>query len=173
MSRHGEFSECRSVKDLQERFFLSVLPRTQEGKYWYREAGLKAKPGTIVLFQSDGEIIATAALTEAERFAEPDEGYTGVLHFDVSSIRVFDPIAWGTVSRIWPNVKRLGRVKWKLDPSGYAAFERELKHVEAPERVSRRVQRTARFRLGPLSDAFGPPPLTRSVAAGGNHTSNI
>jgi hypothetical protein len=132
MDRHGEFPNCRNAEDLQEKFFLQELPRRPRGKYRYRKAGLRAKPGTVVLFQSDGAIIGTAKLTEAERFAEPDEGYSGALYFDVSSIKVFDPVAWGMVSRIWPKVKRLGRVKWKLDPSGYTAFEQELKNVETP-----------------------------------------
>jgi hypothetical protein len=132
MDREGEFPNCLNAKDLQDKFFLQELPRRPQGKYRYREAGLRAKPGTVVLFQSDGAIIASATLTGAERFVVPDEGYTGSLYFDVSSIRVFDPIAWGTVSRIWPKVKRLWRVKWKLDPSGYAAFQQELKHVEKP-----------------------------------------
>jgi hypothetical protein len=133
MDRHGEFPNCRRAKDLQETFFLHELPRRPQGKYRYRGAGLRSKPGTVVLFQSDGAIIATARLTGAERFAEPEEGYNGALYFDVSSIRVFDPIAWGTVSRIWPKVKRLGRVKWKLDPSGYEGFDQELKNVETPQ----------------------------------------
>lgn len=132
MDRYGEFPNCRNAEDLQEKFFLQELPRRPQGKYRYHEAGLRAKPGTVVLFQSDGAIIATAILTGAERFADTDEGYNGALYFDVSSIKVFDLIASGTVSRIWPKVKRLGRVKWKLDPSGYAAFEQELKHVETP-----------------------------------------
>jgi len=133
MDRHGEFPECQSVRDLQDRFFLRELPARPNGKYFYRHAGLRAKPGTVVLFQSDGAVIALAALTEAERFARPDEhGYSGALYFDVSSIRVFDPIAAAVVSRIWANAKGLGRVKWKLDPNGYAAFELELKHVRTP-----------------------------------------
>jgi hypothetical protein len=144
MNRKKEFPAYRSVADLQERFFLHELPgRTPEGKYPYRTA-LIAKPGTVVLFQSDGVILASAKLARAERFAQPDErGYRGALYFDVASIKVFDPVPWTTVSSIWPKTKPgPGMVRWTLDASGYAAFQGELSHVRTPE-INPQPQRTA------------------------------
>lgn len=133
MDRDEEFPNCRNIKELQEKFFLREFPRRTNGEYRYHEASLKAKSGTIVLFQSDGAIIASATLNETERFSEPDkDGYKGALYFDVRSIRVFDPVFLGALQTIWSNVKRLGRVKWKLDPIGLPAFERELKGIKTP-----------------------------------------
>jgi hypothetical protein len=86
-----------------------------------------------VLFQYAGKIIASAVLTGVERFdTTARRGYGGALHFDVNSIRVFDPVGAEVVVRIWPQVKRLGRAKWFLDPQRYPAFERELRGVDTP-----------------------------------------
>ncbi len=130
MDRVDEFPQCVNAKDLQQKFFRLELPRRENGTYRYRKAGLRAKPGTLVLFQSDGVIIASANLNGSERFKQPDkEGYKGALYFDVSSIKVFEPVDMATVSAIWPEIKRLGRVKWNLNPDNYAAFEQKLKYI--------------------------------------------
>jgi hypothetical protein len=71
----------RSIEDVQQTFFLKELlgPERPAGKNWYREAGLKAESGTIVLFQCEGKLIASATLTEVERFKTPENGtYRGV-----------------------------------------------------------------------------------------------
>jgi len=50
--------------------------------------GLNAESGTIVLFQYEGKLIASATLTEVERFEKPEKGtYCGALYFDANSIR--------------------------------------------------------------------------------------
>ena len=123
-----EFSSC-SVQELQQKFFLEYLPK-QDGRYRHYKAGLRARPNSVVLFQYRGSLVASAIFRDAKR--DPDEdGYKGALYFDVKSIRVFDPIGPDVVSRIWPNFKGFSQVKWSLPPTGYAAFERELKRVEA------------------------------------------
>jgi len=133
MNRRKEFPHCKNTEELQQRFFLEDLPFRPNGDYWLYRAGLVAEPGTVILFQSDGMIIASAVLRDCERFEKPDEdGYEGRLYLDVSSIKVFDPVAKDVLGRIWPEVKRLGRVKWSVNPEGYAAFERGLKHIETP-----------------------------------------
>jgi hypothetical protein len=38
------------VKRVQSQFFLKDLP-SRDGEYWYRVAGLRAKRGSVVLFQ--------------------------------------------------------------------------------------------------------------------------
>jgi hypothetical protein len=127
-----ELKVFRDVSELQEKFFLHKLPQ-REGKYYYRNRGLRKKLDMVVLFQSDKKIIASATLLDTEEFKKPkkDKGvsYKGALHFNVESIRVFDPIPWEVVSRIWPKAKNPGRAKFKLEPSGYAAFEEELENV--------------------------------------------
>jgi hypothetical protein len=128
------FKGC-SALDVQHQYFLNELVRAERppGKYYYHKSGLKAEPGTVVLFQYAGKIIASAVLKAVERFDKTEHGaYNGALHFDVNTIRVFDPVGAEIVVKIWPQVKRLGQAKWSLDPKRYAAFERELTGVERP-----------------------------------------
>lgn len=129
MDSREEFPDW-SIERLQLDFFLKDLP-FRSGGYLYREAGLQAKPGTIVLFQFSGKVIASAVLLKVERFETPREGtYKGALHFDPSSIRVFGPVGKDVITRVWPRVKSLNRVKWSLEPNAYPEFELELTHVE-------------------------------------------
>lgn len=121
-----------SIEKLQLDFFLVDLPFRSDG-YLYRKSGLHADTGTVVLFQFCGAIVASAVLRDVERFETPREDvYNGALYFDPRSIRVFDPVRENVVARIWPNVKRLGRVKWTLDPKHLGDFERELQHIKIP-----------------------------------------
>ena len=128
--------EGRSIEEVQRSFFLKQLQGEGRppGKYWYREAGLNAESGTIVLFQYDGKLIASATLVEVERFeAAEGETYKGALYFDPKSVRVFDPVGSDVVSAFWPEFKGFSRVKWSLNPKGNAAFEKKLTGVEAPK----------------------------------------
>ena len=132
MDSHEEFPDW-SIEQLQLDFFLKDLPFRSDG-YLYRKSGLQAEPGTVVLFQFCGAIVASAVLRDVERFETPREKvYEGALYFDPGSIRVFGPVRENVVTRIWPQVKRLGRVKWSLDPDAYADFEGELTHIETAE----------------------------------------
>jgi len=134
MDSHLEFNG-RSVEEVQQMFFLNELLRSERppGKYRYRESGLSASPGTVVLFQYQGQIIASATLIQVERFKSAENGtYRGALHFDVKSIRIFDPVGPDVVGAIWPKFKGYSHVKWSLDPEHYVAFEQKLTGVETP-----------------------------------------
>lgn len=109
MNRRKEFSHFKNAKELQQKFFLKDLPFRPNGQYWFHRAGLTAEPNTVVLFQCDGTIIASAVLHERERFEHANkDGYEGCLYFDVNSIKVFDPVGKDMLCMIWPEVKRLG-----------------------------------------------------------------
>ena len=124
----------RSIDDVQTWFFLAELPFTRRGAYHYINQGLVAEPGTVVLFQYDKRIVATATLRATERFEGPQHGFTGVLRFDPASIRVFDPVGPDEVRAAWPAFKGFNRVKQSLGPAGWPAFERRLTNVTAPPR---------------------------------------
>lgn len=126
----------RSATEVQHEYFLGKLlgPDRPAGKYWYHRSGLKLQRGARVLFQFNGAIIASAVLVGAERFRTPEEGgYNGAMYFDPNSIMVFKPVSVDVVRKIWPEVKRLGRAKWSLDPNRYPAFEQRLTDVETPK----------------------------------------
>lgn len=132
MNRKKEFPHCKNMEDLQQQFFLEELPLRSDCDYLFY-TGLKAEPNTIILFQSDRNIIASAVLLDAERFPCPDTyGYEGRLFFDRDSIKVFDPVPEATIIGIWPSVKGLGQVKWSLNPEGYPSFKRILKKIRTP-----------------------------------------
>jgi hypothetical protein len=125
-----------SAQEIQQQFFLVELARRGRppGKYCYRKVGLRAEPGTVVLFQYAGRIIASAVLAEVERFKKTEfDDVRGALYFDVKTIRIFDPVDAAFVRKIWPQVTRLGQAKWSLHPKSYEEFERQLTGVEAPE----------------------------------------
>jgi hypothetical protein len=124
-----------SIEDVQRQFFLNELvrPDSPPGRFHYRRVGLRAEPGTVVLFQYAGKIIASAILAGIDRFEATElDRYGGAYQFDAKSIRVFDPVDAAAIRKIWPQVTRLGQAKWSLDPASYGEFERQLTGVEAP-----------------------------------------
>src|SRR5262245_36270951 len=85
----------RTAEEIQHHFFLTELvrPGRPPGRYCYHKLGLRAEPGTVVLFQYGGKIIASAVLLSVEQFDAPEPGgHAGAFHFDVQSIKVFDPV---------------------------------------------------------------------------------
>ena len=50
MAAHEEEFKGCDWRTVQSKFFLTEL-RTNGGRYLYHKAGLKAPPGTVVLFQ--------------------------------------------------------------------------------------------------------------------------
>lgn len=123
-----------SANEVQREFFLGDLPtRDEPGKYYYRKRGIDAPPGSVVLFQFDSTIIASATLLGVERFDATEDGYDGLFEFDVDSIRVFDPVGPDRMTEIWPNdFKRFSQAKQELAPEAYPLFERTLTGIEIP-----------------------------------------
>jgi hypothetical protein len=122
-----------SIEEVQRQFFLNELVRPDgaPGKFHSHKAGIRAEPGTVVLFQYVGKIIASAVLSDIERYpATERDRFGGAYQFDPKSIRVFDPVDAAGIRRIWPQVTRLGQAKWSLDPESYQRFERQLAGVE-------------------------------------------
>ena len=131
MSKKEEEFKGRSAKEVQSNFFLRVLP-LKGGRYDYRASGLVAKPGTIVLFQYDNQIIASAVLNARERFEQPDkDGFHGALEFDIDSIRVFKPVDSDLMREVWPEeFVAFRNRKSKLNAEAYPEFERRLTGIE-------------------------------------------
>jgi len=130
-----------SVKDVQDRFFLKELAsKRRNGRYKYPTSGLDAEPGTIVLFQCENTIIASAVLRDKERFPQPKDGYSGALDFYIDSIRVFDPVGPALVRGVWPKeFNGFSYSKSKLSASGYPEFERLLTRIRVPSCANSKV----------------------------------
>lgn len=131
----NEFDDCHSIKDLQQKFFLQELPSREYGRYHYLKRGLQAKRGTVVLFQCNAQVIASAVLTRTERFEKPtDGGYQGSLNFDVTSIRVFDPVGPEKLRKIWSGFRGFSQSRQKLDPQGFFEFIKQLTGEKFPQK---------------------------------------
>lgn len=112
-----EFVDC-GIEDVQ-RWFLETLPYT---KYHYTK-GLHTDQGSLVLFQFQGHIIASAILTEKVEFAEKLDGtYRGYYQFNDASILVFTPVNVSEMREIWVDFKGFTQATTKLDASCYQAW---------------------------------------------------
>ena len=120
-----------SIADVQNKLFLRELPR-RKGRFSYPSSGLAAEPGTVVLFQYQARIIASGVFLRDERFEKKRDGASGVIHLDVKSIRVFEPIDVDGMRKVWPGFRGFGHVKQFLNPVNYPLFRRKLKRVRSP-----------------------------------------
>ncbi|WP_457554232.1 hypothetical protein [Desulfobacula sp.] len=130
MSKKYEFPDW-SINKVQYEFFFDELYNRVKWKkhgYLYKSSGLKAPEGSMVLFQYDKHIIATARLTKIEKFDVPKDGeYNGAFYFEPSSITIFDPITNDEISSIWLDFSGFSQTKHKLSPEKYSEFEKLVK----------------------------------------------
>jgi hypothetical protein len=134
MSANEKSFRGRGVEDVQAGFFLEELALPpKSGRFRYPTTGLNAEPGTVVLFQYEAKIIASATFERSERYDQPQHGYRGAIWFDVKSIRTFDPVDVEAMRKIWPEFRSFGHVKQHLDPAKYAKFQKRLLGVTAPD----------------------------------------
>lgn len=157
MDRKFEFEDME-IKEVQSEFFLEELPSREDeygkGRFRFKKSGMKAEPGTIVLFQYDGKIIASAEITDIIKYEklqvdENNEGYNGAYYFDPDKINVFEPLDNDDIKSIWgeqgfidsggkehPGFKGFHQTKWFLDPQKYPEFCERLENVQTPRKNS-------------------------------------
>jgi hypothetical protein len=128
MSNKYEFPNWSTNKVQYEFFFEVLYNRVINGKkhgYLYKSSGMKAPSNSIVLFQYNKHIIASACLTKIEKFNFPKYGEcSGAFYFEPSSITIFDPITSDEISSIWSDFSGFSQVKHKLSPEKYFEFEK-------------------------------------------------
>jgi hypothetical protein len=108
-----------------QRGFFSQKLQQRNGRFRFYERGLDAESGTVVLFQYDNAVIASATLVDMTKFIMPDdEGYSGYLDFDPATIRVFEPVGPDQMRQVWPEFKEFSQVKQSLGVEQYQAFLR-------------------------------------------------
>jgi len=135
MSDRMKGFEGKEIEQVQRELFLRDLPRGG-GRYRYPSSGLKAVAGTVVLFQYQARVIASAVFVRDERYDKPRGGCAGALHVEVESIRTFEPVDAEAMRKAWPGFRAFGHVKQRLHPLRYEIFEKGLKGVRKP-RASR------------------------------------
>jgi len=122
----------RTIEQVQREVFLHRLPGKMKGRYPYRATGLNSVGGTVVLFQFQARIIASAVFLRDEKHKTPRDGHSGIIEFDPKTFRTFTPVDVEGMQRACPAFQRFGHVKQYLNPAGYPAFKRRLKNVQLP-----------------------------------------
>ncbi len=128
MSARAEPEACSNP----HHFFKRVIPaRATPGEYRFRSRGPRnVPPGTLLIFQCDGKMIADARLLQVDRspaWTPPAPGYSGRLVVDVDATRVFQrAVKRAEFMSIWPG-KAPSQAWHDLDPG---AFDRWLKLTE-------------------------------------------
>jgi len=130
MDKEYEFSGD-SVENVQEKFFLTELPSRNDdigqGKYCYKTNGMNIdKQTTLVLFQYENKIIASARLYDITKFDEPEDVYYGAFYFEPTSIQVFKAISNEEINNIFQCKKKFGQVKHYLDTTYLDTFMSKL-----------------------------------------------
>lgn len=120
---------------VQDEFFLDVLP-AHGGRFYFPAAALAADEGTVVLFQYERFVVASAELLGIERYAKGKtiDGlpFRGAYLFDPLSIRTFVPVDAAGLRKFWPKFERFGQAKQRLEPAAnYARFRRSLRNVRS------------------------------------------
>lgn len=116
MSKKLEFPD-KTWRDVQKEFFLGELINLKNGHYNYRKVGMNCVGDSIILFQFDGAIIASAKFIS---IAPPDNEtdaieYKGSYIFDKDSIEVFEPITVQEIFFVSPTIKNFSQVKQRID----------------------------------------------------------
>ncbi|MGC4032791.1 MAG: hypothetical protein QM754_13870 [Tepidisphaeraceae bacterium] len=118
----------KTVEQVQRDFFHGRLVKAK-GLFRYPKNGLAAEHGAAVLFQFKAQIIATAMFVRDEKYERPTDGFAGAMHFDVSSIRTFEPWDADAVRSVWPGFRGFGHVKQRLNPGNWPAFTKRMAAV--------------------------------------------
>jgi hypothetical protein len=132
----------QTYNDVQSKFFLSELPFDNCGCYKFRKRGLDAENGTVVLFQFNARIIASALFDRREDFSKPDKQYCGALYFNVNSIRTFDPVEKELMQEIWPQFKGFSNAMRELNVDFFELFEKKLTGVKFVKTRNQRVKKS-------------------------------
>lgn len=115
MSSKIEFPNM-TYEQVQDEFFMKELYYREKCKYFYKEKGMSFNGRTLVLFQFDGKIIASAELIEVEKFDELLDGkYRGSFCFECETIKIFQPILAEEFEIIDENFKGFSQSKKVID----------------------------------------------------------
>lgn len=109
--------EWHSVEFVQQDYFMNKLQYGNDYKYYYSGKGLIADPGTLILFQYDNKIVASAQLKKNNKEPGISEGYAhnGAFWLEPSTVFVFEPIELWELVKLDPKIKRFSQSKQNLN----------------------------------------------------------
>lgn len=118
-----------STREEVEEFFSHTLVE-RGGKYLYKSHTMNCKNNTLVLFQYDGALIASALLVSQGKLKKPKDDYTGYYLFDVSSVTVFNKnITLKQIHKIDPNIHAFGMGAQVIDKNKLSKLLTHIKSV--------------------------------------------
>lgn len=121
-----------TIEEVQSSYFLDQFINEQKGIYHFKKAGMNALEGSLILFQFENMIIASAKLLEILRFDIPVEGkYYGAYKFDVDSIKVFVPITITELNKIDSNITSFSQAKQEINPLCIHQFNELIKQKQS------------------------------------------
>lgn len=108
--------EGMSIEEVQTNYFMNELINRNECLYYYRSKGIKNQKNTMLLFQYDNHIVASAILKQTLHFDKPIEGgYKGAWELEKDSIQIFIPITCDELRLIVPKIKKFSQAKQVID----------------------------------------------------------
>jgi len=101
MSKKDEFPN-KSIKEVQEEYFRGTLITADNGSYNYRKNAMNCSAESMILFQFDGFVIASAKLLEIDRtpIIKNNIQYNGAYILDIKTIKIFEPITAKEITAI-------------------------------------------------------------------------
>ncbi|MBU3214784.1 HNH endonuclease [Clostridium estertheticum] len=122
-----------SIEDVQNNYFWGELINNQEGMYNFRKIGMNAPKDSLVLFQFDNIIIASAELLDIEKFVIPKDGkYYGAYRFDINSVKIFEPITLAEINKIDSNITAFSQVKQEINSLFMVEIQDLIKSKQMP-----------------------------------------
>lgn len=126
-----EFEEIRLLPMSKDEFdtyenvcnWLNSGMHDGEGKYYYKRRNISTNNNILVMFQYNGEVIATAIMIDEEKFNDSVEGYSGIYYFDRDSILVLkEPINKFDIQRIDNTFKNFSQATTRFNKDTYDDF---------------------------------------------------
>jgi 5-methylcytosine-specific restriction protein A len=118
MSKSDEFDN-ETIEGVQQEYFFNDLIYRQDCKYYYRKQGINSRDGSLVLFQYDNKIIASAQLKDVEKYDDIKVGeygeYSGAIVFYKETIQVFQPIEANELKNIDLKFNKFSQTKQFLN----------------------------------------------------------
>lgn len=121
-----------SIEYIQSDYFLDELINNQKGIYYFRKTGMNVSKRSLILFEFDNMIIASARLLNIRKFDLPEDSrYHGAYEFDVNSIKVFQPITVREINSIDSNVSSFSKEKQEINYSYIAEIEELIERKQS------------------------------------------
>lgn len=123
MSKSGEFDN-QTITQVQQEYFLKDLFNRQDCEYHFKKAGIKSFNGSLILFQYDNKIIASAQLKNVEKYDKiKNKKFSGEITFYKDTIQVFEPIDENELKKIDQNFKKFSNVKQFLGVNNFKQLD--------------------------------------------------